>query len=196
MTGVRRTREGQCAQPCCNAPRTPAQGWPATTAPWTRTAWWARVWVGTRRGSTYHTSQHRATLGVPRVELALFMHLERSLSVLAHVLRQTASESFHAGTICGGRSFRLIIRDLPRPARVVSTSRPSRDPLTLPGHTSLPVVPPAHFRSHLVAVGWSAKFCVEAFRSRLSASAQLGNVLAQTLGARCAKVRRPPVAVG
>ena len=40
--------------------------------------------------------------------------------------------------------------------------------------------------------GWPAKFCVEAFRSRLSASAQLGNVLAQPLGARCAKVRRPP----
>ena len=57
--------------------------------------WWARVWVGTRRGSTHHTSQHRATLGVPRVEHALFMHLERSLSVLAHVLRQTASERFH-----------------------------------------------------------------------------------------------------
>src|SRR5437016_5226290 len=67
--------------------------------------------------------------------------LERSFSVLADMLRQPASERFQP---LYDPRWKVVQIDHPGPSlalRVDSTSGPSRDPLTLPGHASSPVVP-------------------------------------------------------
>ena len=99
------------------------------------------------------------------------MHLETRLSILAHVHRQPVREGFHRWY---DLRWKVVQTDHPGPSparRVLSTSGPSCDPLTVSGHCHSPVVPPptsGHTRVVLTGGYTRAYSCPLPMRSRRS----------------------------